>query len=54
MIEWAELITNAGFPIAVTIYLLFRFERVINRHTEVLNSHTSIIRELCIRINGKR
>lgn len=35
--EWVTLISNVGFPIAMTFYLLFRFEKVLNKNTDALD-----------------
>jgi len=37
-IDYITLIGNLGFPIAITSYLLVRFEKVIAKHTEAINS----------------
>ena len=31
-----QLIANVGFPIAITSYLLLRFEKILNNNTEIL------------------
>jgi len=41
--DWKDLLSNIGFPIAVTTYLLFRMERTIKELT-------SVIGKLCERI----
>ncbi|QTM97976.1 YvrJ family protein [Sediminibacillus dalangtanensis] len=34
---WVTLLGNFGFPIAVTVYLFFRFERKIENLETVIN-----------------
>lgn len=36
MEEWIEFIENVGFPIFITVYLLMRLEKIINKMTEAL------------------
>ena len=36
MIDWIVLISQTGFPIAMVIYLMLRFEKVLNNNTEVI------------------
>ncbi len=31
-----DFISNVGFPIAVSVYLLLRFEKVLNNNTKAL------------------
>ena len=35
--EIVSIISNVGFPIFVTLYLMFRMERVIKTNTEAIN-----------------
>ena len=46
MIEWIPIISNAGFPIAVTMYLLLRFEKIIKENTEAIRGLTLYIIKL--------
>ena len=46
MIDWTTVISNVGFPIAVTLWFMFRVEKIINKNTEA-------IRELIKKINGR-
>lgn len=39
-------ITNVGFPIAVSIYLLWRDKEVMAKFTEVINENTSVMQAL--------
>lgn len=45
MEEYVNLISNVGFPIAITLFVLLRLEGTIKKNTEV-------IKELCIKINS--
>ena len=47
-------LANVGFPIAITIYLLLRFEKIINTHTNSINTHTSSIKELIVYLKSKK
>jgi len=42
MQEIVELISTVGFPIALSIYLIVRFEKILRKNTEAIN--TLIIR----------
>jgi prefoldin subunit 5 len=44
--EWYNVIGNIGFPIAVAIYLLIRFEKRIDALRENINQLEQTIREL--------
>lgn len=37
MEDWINLISNVGFPIFITIYLLIRLEKILNEITETLS-----------------
>jgi predicted PurR-regulated permease PerM len=37
MEDWINLISNVGFPIFITIYLLIRLEKILNKITETLS-----------------
>lgn len=39
-------ITNVGFPIAVSIYLLWRDKEVMAKFTEVINENTAVMQAL--------
>ncbi|WP_110943289.1 YvrJ family protein [Virgibacillus senegalensis] len=43
---WVTLLGNFGFPIAVTVYLFFRFERKIENLETVIN-------ELSVKLSQK-
>lgn len=34
----AALISNVGFPVFVSLYLLLRFEKIINKHTQAIET----------------
>jgi len=36
MMEWTEVISNVGFPIAVCLWFMLRTEKVINNNTIVM------------------
>jgi len=42
--EFIQIISSVGFPIAVTAYLLIRFEKIIEENTKALQSLRDIIR----------
>lgn len=46
MNDIANLVTNVGFPIAVSIYLLVRFEGKIESLTNSINNLTNKISEI--------
>ena len=35
--EWPELISNVGFPIAMVLWFMFRTDKVITKNTEAIN-----------------
>ena len=41
--EWITLISQVGFPIAITLWFMFRMEKVINRNTDALEKLESKI-----------
>ena len=52
MAEIVEIITNVGFPIAVSIYLLYRDSTTINKLAEAINSNTLALTRLIDKLNG--
>ena len=44
--EILSAITNVGFPIAVSVYLLWRDKEVMSRFTEVINKNTAVMEAL--------
>ncbi len=43
MEEFTKLITNVGFPIAITVYLLVRFESKLDKLTDCITNLSSVI-----------
>lgn len=41
--DWVMLISNTGFPIAITLFVLVRMEGTINKNTEALNHIKEVI-----------
>lgn len=44
--EVLNAITNVGFPIAVSVYLLWRDKEVMSKFTEVINENTAVMQAL--------
>lgn len=44
--EVLNAITNVGFPIAVSVYLLWRDKEVMTKFTEVINENTAVMQAL--------
>lgn len=44
--EVINAITNVGFPIAVSVYLLWRDKEVMAKFTEVINENTAVMQAL--------
>ena len=44
--EVLNVITNVGFPIAVSVYLLWRDKEVMTKFTEVINKNTAVMEAL--------
>ena len=44
--EVLNAITNVGFPIAVSVYLLWRDKEVMTKFTEVINKNTAVMEAL--------
>lgn len=40
---WVQIISSVGFPIAVAMYLLMRFEAVLARLTESIEHQTAML-----------
>jgi len=49
-----QLISNLGFPIFVSIWLLHRFERRQEEMKMATLELSSLIRELCLRVSDKK
>lgn len=45
MEEWINLISNVGFPIAITIYILMRLEKTLKHNTNAIIELSTIIKE---------
>lgn len=45
MQELVEIITTVGFPIAVSVYLLYERDRTTKQMTKTLNTIETLIRE---------
>lgn len=43
---WTTVIGNFGFPIAITIYLFYRFERKIEKLEEVVFQLNEAVKDL--------
>ncbi|MED1107535.1 YvrJ family protein [Bacillus paramycoides] len=41
---WASLLGNFGFPVAITIYLLIRFEKKLDRLTDAIDTLKGVIK----------
>ncbi|UOY92288.1 YvrJ family protein [Ectobacillus sp. JY-23] len=42
--DWIDIITNVGFPIMLTLYLLIRFEKKIEGLSDMVERLKDIIR----------
>lgn len=42
---WVTIIGNFGFPIAITIYLFYRFERKIEKLEDVVSQLNEVIKD---------
>lgn len=42
-LDWVGAISNVGFPIAITIYLLYRFEKKLDTLTKGINELTKAL-----------
>jgi len=49
-----QLISNLGFPIFISIWLLHRFERRQEEMKTATLELAALIRELCVRVSEKR
>lgn len=52
MTELTSLLTNFGFPIALCIYLLARFEKILSElsktNSELVNKNSNLITEISV------
>lgn len=46
-IEIVQLIQNVGFPIAMCVYFVFRFEKILKTNTDTLQLLISAVQKLC-------
>lgn len=53
MSEIVEIITNVGFPIAVSIYLLYRDSTTIKALSESINNNTLALTKLIDRLDNE-
>ena len=44
--EVLNAITNVGFPITVSVYLLWRDKEVMGKFTQVINENTAVMQAL--------
>lgn len=40
---WTQIVSTVGFPIVLTFYLMFKFEKTIKQNTDALNALRSCI-----------
>ena len=45
--DFLTIIGNYGFPIFVTLWFMFRTEKIINRNSEAIEKLSDIVSELC-------
>jgi len=50
MEEYIGLISNVGFPIAITFYVLFRLEKTINSNTQALHNMMEVMKSCLIKL----
>jgi len=43
--EYTQIISNVGFPIAMTIYLMTRFEKKLGENTKVIERVSEVIQK---------
>lgn len=53
MSEIVEIVTNVGFPIAVSIYLLYRDSTTIKALSESINNNTLALTKLIDRLDNE-
>ena len=53
MSEIIEIVTNVGFPIAVSIYLLYRDSTTIKALSESINNNTLALTKLIDRLDSE-
>jgi len=45
MEEYIQLVSNVGFPIAMTFYLIFKFEKTLKANTDSITELTKYLRD---------
>ena len=53
MDEYIQIISNVGFPIAITLYLLTRFEKKLEKLDKSIMKLEDTINELRLQIKSK-
>ena len=53
MSEIVEIVTNVGFPIAISIYLLYRDSTTIKALSESINNNTLALTKLIDRLDNE-
>lgn len=48
-VDWMNAIGNIGFPIVITIYLLFRFEKKLETLSKGISELTKVVYQLISR-----
>lgn len=54
MDDFVKIISNLGFPIAITFYLLTRFEKKIDRLSEAVDRLEKTLQDLNIQLKIKK
>ena len=52
MKEWISIIQNVGFPIAVALYLLFRYDKRLGELSDIMNKVNENLATLVTLIKG--
>ena len=47
--EFLSLVGNYGFPILVTMWFMFRTEKIIIRNTEAIDKLSGMVEQLCVK-----
>lgn len=43
MMDYTQIVSNVGFPIAMTFYLIIRFEKKLDQNTQVIKDLKEVI-----------
>lgn len=55
MTDIYEVIQQVAFPIIVSLWFMFRIEKVLTKHSEVCTTHAELVKELISTLKrGKR